>query len=489
VPKSLQWEHSLKLGTFPTKHSSPFRCVQIAFRVTWYPNACQMKRIIHFIFFALFASNCFSQTFTPGNFVVVRIGSGANPLAAGEAQPVFLDEYNPCGDLVRSIPMPVAVSGTNKRLTLPISTSDYTEGYISLSQDGTKLALAGYDADPGTAAVSAAAATTVKRVVAVVDQNGNVNTTTALSAFSSQAIRAAVINGSDIWVSGGSGGIMYTTLGSTTHVQLTTTTARSLVVLNGQLHASSTSGALRITAVGTGLPVTTGQTMVNLPGTPTTGNPYQFFVVNAGSGLDVLYVAHENLLRKYSLSGGSWVSNGTIGIASDKYRAVTGQVTTNGNVLLYAIRKNDNTTSASGEIVTLIDSTGHNTDFSSLLPTLIVQSNENNVLRSIVMAPGSLVSPNAATVLNKEALGVDSVNLQLTPNAAKEKILVTFNKEQMPHARIVVTNAAGQIVRQIETGATQAGQVTIDVNGLTKGVYYVTLNNGKKQATKRLLVL
>ncbi len=450
-----------------------------------------MKRIIHLVFFALFASNCFSQSFTPGNFVVVRIGSGAAVLAAGEAQPVFVDEYSPCGDLVRSIPMPVVVSGSNKRLTLPISTSDYTEGYISLSQDGTKLALAGYDAEPGTAAVSAATATAVKRVIAIVDQNGNVNTSTALSAFSSQAIRAAVINGTDIWASGGSGGIMYTTLGSTTHVQITNTTARSLVVLNGQLYASSTSGALRLTTVGTGLPVTTGQTMVNLPGLPTTGNPYQFFVVNANSGSDVLYVAYENLLRKYSLSGGSWVSNGTIGIASDKYRAVTGQVNTNGQVLLYAIRRNDNTTSAGGEIVTLIDSTGYNTDFSSLLPTLIVQSNDNNVFRSIVMTPGTIVSPNAATVINqvtfqKEA---DSLNLQLTPNAAKEKVLVSFNKEQLTNARIVVTNAAGQIVRQVEAASRLTGQVTIDVQGLTKGVYYVTLHNGKKQQTKRLLIL
>lgn len=453
-----------------------------------------MKRITHLVFFALFAPNCFAQAFIPGNIVVVRIGSGAVPLAAGEAQPVFLDEYNPCGDLVRSIPMPVSVSGTNKRLTLPISTSDYTEGYISLSQDGRKLALAGYDADPGTTSVSSASATSVKRVVAIVDLNGTVNTSTALSAFSSQAIRAAVINGPDIWVSGGSGGIMYTSLGGTTHVQLTTTTARSLIVLNGQLYASSTSGALRITTVGTGLPTTTGQTMVNLPGLPTTGNPYQFFIVNPSSGSDVLYVAHENLLRKYSLSGGTWVSNGTIGIASDKYRAVTGQVTTNGHVQLYAIRRNDNSTSSGGEIVKLIDSTGYNNDFSLLTPTLIVQSNDHNVFRSIVMAPDTTAAGNNAaftTVVNKGGLQeeADSLNLQLMPNAAREKVRVTFNKEQIPNARIVVTNAAGQIVRQVEGASTQTGQVTINVNGLTKGVYYVTINNGKKHQTKRLLIL
>ncbi|NII29354.1 hypothetical protein HB364_30015 [Pseudoflavitalea sp. X16] len=362
-----------------------------------------MKRSIPLIFFVFLIPNCFSQTFVPGNFVVVRIGSGADSLTAGEARPVFLDEYNPCGDLVRSIPMPVSVSGNNKRLTLPISTSDYTEGYISLSQDGSKLALAGYDADPGTASVSSTPSASVKRVVAIIDQHGQVNTTTVLSAFNAAAVRAAVINDSAIWVSGGSGGIIYTTLGSTTHTQITNATARSLVVLNGQLYASSTSGAFRVTKVGTGLPTIAGQTMVNLPGLPITGSPYQFFMVNANSGSDVLYMAHDNLLRKYSLSGGTWVSNGAIGIASDKYRAVTGKLTTNGHVLLYAIRRNDNSTYAGGEIVTLTDSTGYNNDFSSLTPTVIVKPNDNNVFRSIVMAPEA-ITPVYASKKEKASL-------------------------------------------------------------------------------------
>lgn len=450
-----------------------------------------MKKTIPLVLLVFIITNNFAQSFIPGNFVVVRIGSGAAPLTAGNAQPVFLDEFNPCGDLVRSIPMPVAVSGTNKRLTLPISTTDYTEGYISLSKDGLSLALAGYDADPGTANVSATTSTAVKRVVAIIDMNGNVNTTTALSAFSSQAIRAAVLHGTDLWVSGGSGGIMYTTLGGTTHTQLTTTTARNLMVVNGQLYASSTSGSLRVTSVGTGLPTSTGQTMVNLPGIPTTGSPYQFFIVNSGIGSPVLYVANDNLLRKYSLSGGTWVSNGSIGIASDKYRAVTGRLTTSGHVLLYAIRKNDNNTAAGGEVVTLTDSTGFNADFSSITPTLIVRSNENNVFRSISIAPDVNAASNATTNTEQAMISDEPCpyQLKLTPNAAKEKVLVSFNTAQLPNPVIVVTNSAGQIVRKVETAPAQAGQVTIDVKGLAKGVYYVTVSSGKKQETKKLLKL
>ncbi len=443
-----------------------------------------MKRTVHVILYVLFVSNCFAQSFIPGNFVVLRIGSGADTLVAGTAQPVFLDEYNPCGGLVRSIPMPVAVSGDHKRLTLPISTTDYTEGYLSLSQDGGKLALAGYDAAPGTTGVSAISATTVKRVVAVVHADGTVNTSTALSAFSGQAVRAAVIDGANIWVSGGSGGIMYTTLGGTSHLQITNATARSLMVSNGQLYASSTSGSYRLTSVGTGLPVTAGQIMVNLPGLPATGSPYQYLIVNAGSGSDVLYLAHDNLLRKYSLSGGAWVSNGAIGVASDKYRAVTGALNANGTVTLYAIRRNDNATSAGGEIVTLTDNTGYNSDFSATVPTVIIKANEQNVFRSIVMAPEA-VTVNAQSRKSE----TDSISLRLSPNGAQEQVVVTFNNAHMTNPSIVLTSAAGQVVRRIPPASLHAGKVTVDVRGLAKGVYYVTLSDGKKQTTKKLLVL
>jgi len=443
-----------------------------------------MKKSIPLVLLVFLFTNCLAQSFTPGNFVVLRIGSGEAPLAAGIAQPVYLDEYNPCGDLVRSIAMPVSVNGSNKRLTLPISTSDYTEGYISRSQDGSKLALAGYDADPGTTGVSSTTSTAVKRVIDIVDKNGAVNTSTALSAFSSQVIRAAVSDGSNIWVSGGSGGIMHTTTSGTTYTQITTSTARCLMVINAQLYATSTAGASRLTAVGTGLPVTAGQSMVNLPGTPATGSPYQFFIVNAGSGSDMLYIADDNLLRKYSLSGGAWVSNGTIGTLGDKYRALTGQINSNGHVIIYAIRRNDNTTNSGGEVVSLTDSTGHNNNFSSLTPTLIVRSNENNVFRSIVMAPDPSLSGITGTAAEETPW-----QMQLSPNAANNKVLLTFKTEQSNNAIIVITNSAGQVVKKIEGVSMKSGQTSVDVEALVKGVYYLTLNSGNKKETKKLVKL
>jgi hypothetical protein len=256
------------------------------------------------------------------------------------------------------------------------------------------------------------------------------------------------------------------------------------MIINAQLYATSTSGSLRLTTVGSGLPNSAGQTMLNLPGTPTTGSPYQFFIVNAGSGSDILYIADDNLLRKYSLSGGSWVSNGTIGTAGDKYRAVTGQLQSSGHVLLFAIRRNDNVTGSGGEVITITDSTGYNSSFAALTPTVITRANDYTVLRSVSMVPDP-----TAPGLTSTAVEETPYKIQLSPNAAQDKVLVRFNAEKANNAQIVISNAAGQVVKKIEGVNLQSGQVSVEVKGLVKGVYYLTLNNGNKKETKKLLKL
>lgn len=336
----------------------------------------------------LCAANSFAQYFGNGNLIVVRIGTGTAPMTAGSAQPVFLDEYNHCGELIKSIAMPVTASGSNRSLTLPPASVDFSEGYISLSEDGQYLALGGYDAATGTASVTTSASTTVNRVVGIIDAAGNVNTSTAFNnRFSTVSIRSAVTDGSNIWAAGGNGGIVYATIGSTgtSNLLLTSTTGRCLNVYDGQLYASSTATNLRIARVGSGLPTTTGQTMTNLPGYPATGGgPLQFFMarLNGSDTVNVLYVADNNQLKKYSLVAGSWVANGTIGVTADRYRGLTG-IVSGTNVILYTLRRND----AGGEIIQYTDNTGHNGNFSSLKPIIVVQADSNKVFRDLSMAP------------------------------------------------------------------------------------------------------
>jgi len=366
-----------------------------------------MKRIL--LSFAVLCSlHSYAQSFTPGNIVVVRVGTGAAPLTANEAQAVFLDEYSPSGTLVQSKAMPTAVSGTNKRLTLPLSTSDYSEGYISLSTDRQKLVLCGYDAAVGTASVATSASATINRVVGVIDGTGNINTATSLNIFNTVVVRSATMDGNNIWLTGGNNGVVYTSLGNTgsNFTTICATTGRCLDIYDGQLYASSTSGTLRMTTLGTGLPTTAGQTMTQFNAYPTSGSPYQFFLADLSTsepGYDVLYIADNNLLRKYSKVSGAWVASGSIGTTAERYRGLTGRIDGN-NVILFAARKNDNTVPTGGEIVSFTDNTGYNADFSSLTATLVVQAPANTFFRGLAFTPGTAVTPVTLSAFSGKAV-------------------------------------------------------------------------------------
>src|SRR5262249_44342596 len=153
-------------------------------------------------------------------------------------------------------------------------------------------------------------------------------------------------------------------------VQLSTTVVniRQINIFSAQLYASDASGsAVRIGAVGTGLPTTAGQTITNLPGFATsTGSPYGFFFadLDAGTpGVDVLYVADDSVgLTKYSLVGGVWTANGTIGTGTDAYRGLTG-VVSGTSVALYSARGGGSGATGGGQLVSLTDSSGYNGAF------------------------------------------------------------------------------------------------------------------------------
>src|SRR5262249_52599733 len=202
-------------------------------------------------------------------------------------------------------------------------------------------------------------------------------------------------NGTDIWVDGAAGGIRYTTLGATTSTQLssTVTNLRQTNIFAGQLYVSDASGtAVRLGTVGTGLPTTSGQTITNLPGFPTsTGSPYAFFFADlsaAVSGVDTLYVADDGAgLQKYSLGSGNWTANGTVGAAADAYRGLTASVSGT-TVTLYAVRKGGSTATGGGEFVSLVDSSGYNGAFSGT-PTLLSTAAANTSFRGVAFAPVS----------------------------------------------------------------------------------------------------
>ncbi|MBK9555601.1 MAG: T9SS type A sorting domain-containing protein [Bacteroidetes bacterium] len=357
--------------------------------------------------FGMFVSllGLFQQTqaqtaFTAGNIVIVRVGDGSTSLI-NTGNPVFLDEYTTTGSLVQSIALPIAVDGTNKRLIL--SGTATSEGALSRSADGSALVLTGYDAAPGGAtSLSGTSAASVNRTVGLIYADGTLNTSTGLTDFASanNPRSATTTNGTDLWMTGGAGGIRYATLGATTSNDLSSATlanVRVVQIFDNQLYFSTASGTTyRVGSVGTGLPTSGLQTLTHLTGIPAaTGSPYGYFMadLDGAPGIDVIYVADDgaNALRKYSLVAGTWTLNGTIGVDADDYRGITGSVSGT-TVTLYCTIKGGSGATGGGQIVTLTDASGYNGAFAGV-PTLLFTAAINTSIRGISMAPEATCTP------------------------------------------------------------------------------------------------
>lgn len=238
-----------------------------------------------------------SAALSPGDVVVYRVGNGSAALSSSGTQ-VFLDEYEPSGELVESIALPTAASASNKPLVA--SGSATSEGLLTLSGDGNYLLATGYDAAVGTSKVAETKSASTPRTIARVNAGGEVDTSTALTdAANENNVRSATSsNGTDIWVGGAAGGVRHTTLGSSTSTGLNETdkNVREVSISGGRLYASADptkAGALTIATVGSGLPTTATQTIANLPFSTAPKQPYAYGFLTLGLGAtpDTLYVA------------------------------------------------------------------------------------------------------------------------------------------------------------------------------------------------------
>ncbi len=365
--------------------------------------------------------------FTDGNLVIYRVGTGSAALSSA-ATAVFLDEYTTSGSLVQSIAVATSDSGSNQALTA--SGTATSEGALSRSADGRFLVFTGYDAALGTTSVAGTASSAVARTIGLAAADGTINTSTTTTLFSGNNPRGATsTDGTDLWVVGGNSGVIYTTSGSSgpgTVVSTTVTNIRTVSVFGNQLYISTGSGtAVRVGAVGTGTPTSTGQTITNIPGFANiAGSPYGFLFADLDanvSGIDTLYVADDGAtaLSKYSLVSGNWTANGTVGVDADDYRGVTAMV--NGTtVTLYAIRKGGSGTTGGGELVSLTDSSGYNGSFSGT-PTLLATAGTNTAFRGVAFAPKAV---NQAPVLTLNG-GVVSYTENAAPTVLASAATVT----------------------------------------------------------------
>ncbi|MFA6954716.1 MAG: Calx-beta domain-containing protein [Thermoanaerobaculia bacterium] len=370
----------------------------------------------------LLASNLLGAPFTPGNLVVYRQNDGAAALTnTGTA--VFLDEYTTLGALVQSIAVPTTTVGSQRRLVC--SGSATSEGFLSRSSDGQYVVFSGYDAALATASITSSSSATVPRVIGRVAADGTIDTTTALTdAISGGNPRsAASTNGTDLWLSGSTSSVRYATFGATTSTGLAAspTNLRALGIFGGQLYVSANTTTFHLMTVGTGTPTTSGQTLTNLPGFPTTGSQYGFFFadLDAGvAGVDTVYVADDGgTIQKFSLVGGNWTANGTIALTSA--RGLTGTVS-GSNVTLYV--------TARTTLRTLTDTSGYNATITGALTTLATAAT-NTAIQGIAFVPAS-AGPNLSindVSLNEGNAGTTSFTFTVSLSAPAGPGGVTFD--------------------------------------------------------------
>lgn len=328
----------------------------------------------------LATSSGFAASLTPGDLLIYQVGDGTSTsTTSSSAAPVFLDEYTTSGVLVEQIAVPTtSVTGGNQALTeSPSATSD---GLLTLSQNGQFVTFTGYDVASGTSSV---VGTSSNRTIGIIGLNGVVNTATAASIDSGNNIRSAVTtNGQQLWTAGASGGVNALTAGSSnaTGTPLESTSARQVTIFNNQLYFDTSS---TIFSLGTGLPTTGTPTATALPGVSTSGSPTGFIFESLNpadhGAADTLYVADSsNGIVKYSLLGGTWVKNGTVGSSSNGFADLSANVV-GGVVDLYAISNRN-------ELVSLTDTSGFDGAFSSSITTLVT-ANSHEAFDGVSVTP------------------------------------------------------------------------------------------------------
>jgi hypothetical protein len=420
-------------------------------------------------------------TFTPGDVVVYRVGTGSGSLGSSSTA-LFLDEYSPTGALVGSLAMPTAASGSNHPLTASGSAS--SEGLLTLSGNGQYLMVPGYDTPPGTSSVAGTSSSSVPRAVGRVDASGNIDTSTIINnQLGGNNVRSATSSdGTNIWEGGAAGGVVYTTLGSSTGTALssTDTNVREVMDAGGQLYTSadpSKAGSLTIAKLGSGLPTTAGQTGTNLSFNSAPAEPYGYAFVTLGSSSstpDTLYVADNsaNAIVKYSLEGSTWTKTGSAPLSG-----VSGLTAddVSGTVDLYATTG----TASSPALYALTDSTGYKGTLSGT-PTKIASPGSNETILGVAYAPGTTFGtgstggttapgPSITTAdTSLEASMQDPTNPALgitvsDPSYSASQLTVTANSSNLSVASSASVSGTGASRLLTATPALSVGYSTITV--------------------------
>lgn len=94
-------------------------------------------------------------------------------------------------------------------------------------------------------------------------------------------------------------------------------------------------------------------------------------------------------------------------------------------------------------------------------------------------------------VLGKSIAATSIANgfsISLSPNPVSDILKVNFTNAEPSNTTITIVSSEGKIIKTVDAGNVLSGQLSINVKGLAKGNYFVTLYNGKESKTEKLQV-
>lgn len=243
----------------------------------------------------------YGAAFTPGDFVVLRVGDGVSALGNSSGL-LSLLEFNPAGSLIQTISIPGTDNG------LQISGTATSEGQIVMNVGGQSLTVSGYMPPfTGTGSLSGRNTTQAPRGYVTVDSGGLVSATTILTGtYGGQNIRSGFLSGGVGYFtgSGTAAGTGLTYYNGTAVTTIQGINSRVINYYNGNLFYSTGSGTVGIYSY-SGLPTSATTSTPFLTGVAGQGtSPYDFVFSPDGNSL---YVADDGIgVQKFTYNGSAW---------------------------------------------------------------------------------------------------------------------------------------------------------------------------------------
>lgn len=269
----------------------------------------------------LLHAGLYAQTttkFNDGYLTVYKATSASALTNTGTA--IVAEEFDPAtaSQAAPNYSVPVPTTGTTR---LVVSGTATASGGMTRSENGRYLLLPGYDAATG----AANSTFTTNGAIRTINASGTVGAGIAAGGTqwlsSSNNLRGGTSDdGTNYWISGNGVGIQTSQNGTTiTTVSTTSTNNRTTVIYNGQLYLTTGAGTQGIYSVGSGKPVTAGNTSTRLFA-PTNTDVYAFAISPDGNTVYYVAASGGGIYRSVNNSG-TW-TGGTLIFSSSNYTGI-----------------------------------------------------------------------------------------------------------------------------------------------------------------------